>query len=471
MCNLRSVVLPTFLVLGLFGLKAQIINPDFNDWHWVTLAQPYLDPTGWTTNNYNQFGGVACTPIDRASDSTGYYAHISSSGCGVDAVLSGVMSQRIPAKHLSRLNIVSKCDSLWGTGSCVISLIGKDYSDVLYTDSIWTEENEFQTHSIDIPDEWIMDNDSITIQLTAKGIIDMWDEEEDGYSVFLIHRVTADQHFLVPGRQWIYEFDTYAALPNPLIKQSIETITIEGDTVINGLAYYKLIATLAAPCGIFDTTEYLREEGGKIFRLSKDHTQEFLLIDFDETASYPLLFEQHNGGVDTGLAVIDSFGTEFIHDGTQIDVQYLRILNNQSYDDDTPYKVYRNVGFVQYGLLFPDLGTGLCDVMEGIQLRCYVDGLDTLHFTGYGCYESTLMEATTEPSIEDISLSPNPTADEIRIPEGLVFKDLYNVQGQVCRPSVTNQFIDLSDFPEGYYILRFVKQHGREVFIGKILKL
>ena len=451
-------------------VKAQIINPFFEDWHWVTIAQPYLDPDGWVTSNENIVGGFATTPIDRITDSIGNYTRMASEAWGIDAQLSALISQRIPTKNLTRLNITAQCDTLWGTGKCVISLIGQDYTDVLYTDSIAVEETEFHTRSINFLPAWIDDHDSITIQLTAYGNIDIWDMEEDGYSVFYVDRVTANQQFLVPGRKWIYAYNVYDFLPDPLVDQTIETITVGNDTLINGLSYYQLIITKAPPCGVFDTLEYLREDGGKIYRLSRDHSQEFLMIDFDETTSYPLLYDGHFGGIDTAMAIVDSFGIETIMDGSQVEVQYLHIINNQSYSDDTEYKVYKGVGFVQYGLLFPDLGTGLCDVMEGIQLRCYTDGIDTLHFTEFGCYEITLGNATHDLAINEIIISPNPVSDEIVLPDDFIVELCYTMYGQPVPFFQSGNKLDVHDWQPGMYLLKLNNRYTQEAGISRIVK-
>ncbi|HEX5111975.1 MAG TPA: hypothetical protein VFV79_03955, partial [Saprospiraceae bacterium] len=406
----------------------------------------------------------------RASDSTGYYASISSSGWGVDASLPGFMYQRIPTKNLSRLNIIARCDSLWGTGKCVIRISGENNWDFLYTDSIGVQEEEFIKRSIDIPGEWNSLYDSITIKLEASGYVDMWDEMDDGYATFLIHRVTANQRLLAPGRKWIYAYNVYDFLPDPLVEQTIETITVGNDTLINGLSYYQLIITKAQPCGVFDTLEYLREDGGKIYRLSRDHSQEFLMIDFDETTSYPLLYDGHFGDIDTAMAIIDSFGIETIIDGSQVEVQYLHIINNQSYDDDTEYKVYKGVGFVQYGLLFPDLGTGLCDVMEGIQLRCYTDGIDTLHFTEFGCYEITLGNATNDLAFNEIILSPNPVSDEIVLPDDFLVERCYSIHGQSVPFFQSGNKLDVHDWPPGMYLLKLSNRYTQEAGICRIIR-
>jgi hypothetical protein len=292
-----------------------------------------------------------------------------------------------------------------------------------------------------------------------------------GLTASTIHRneLINDQQFLVPGRQWIYAHNVYDALPDPLVDQSIETITIGNDTLINGLSYSMLTATLADPCGIFSTTEFLREEGEKIYRLSEDHSQEFLMIDFDETVGYTMLYDNF-GGIDTGHVFIDSFGIELAFDGTPVDVQYMRIHNNQSFDDDTEYKVYRNVGFVQYGLLFPNVGTGLCDVMEGIELRCYVDGLDTIHFTEFGCYEITLMNETQEPSILSIQLSPNPASNEIYLPEGYKLKEVCIIQGQPIAVHQIGDTIYTDSWPAGVYVLWLTSNDKKNVRVGRIVK-
>ena len=450
--------------------KAQVLNPYFEDWHWVMIAQPYLDPDGWMTNNYNQFGGVACTPVDRVADSTGYYAHIASSACGSDAVLSGYMYQRIPIKNVKRLNVICQCDSLWGTGRCVITLLGQDYLDILYTDSIAIEETAFQVRSIDVLPGWIANNDSITIQLTAKGNIDMWDEEEDGYSVFLVDRVTANQQFLEPGRTWIYAYNVYDILPDPLVEQTIETITVGNDTLINGLSYNRLIITKSAPCGIFNTMEYLREDGGKIYRLNHDHSQEFLMIDFDETVSYPMIYENWVE-VDTAMAIVDSFGVETIFDGSQVEVQYMHVLNGFAIGEDAVYKVYKNVGFVeQGGLLFPNLGTGLCDVMEGLELRCYTDGIDTLHFTPFGCYEITLGNGTNDAAYKEITLSPNPATTEVVLPGDFLVKECYSMEGQIIPIYQSENMLFIHDWAPGMYVLKLVNRYTQEAGISRIVK-
>ena len=194
------------------------------------------------------------------------------------------------------------------------------------------------------------------------------------------------------------------------------------------------------------------------------------MIDFDETTSYPLLYEGHFGGIDTAIAIIDSFGIETIMDGSQVEVQYLHIINNQSYSDDTEYKVYKSVGFVQYGLLFPNLGTGLCDVMEGVQLRCYTDGIDTLHFTEFGCYEITLGSATHDLVINEIILSPNPVSDEIILPDDFIMEKCYTMHGQSVPVFQSGNKLEIQDWQPGIYLIKLRNRYTQEAGISRIVK-
>lgn len=291
----------------------------------------------------------------------------------------------------------------------------------------------------------------------------------------LIHSCIISIHsqgLLQIGHEIVYEYNIYeTGLPDPWVSQTIETMTVEVDTLINNLSYSKIISTKTAPCGIFNTIEYLRAEGSKIFRLSHDRQQEFLMIAFDESVGYDLLYENSGGDVDTGYVAVDSFGVELLADGTEMEVQYLRIFNNQSFDDNAVYKVYRDIGFVQYGLLFPDLGTGLCDIFEGVQLRCSVNNLDTIHFTSFDCYELSIPNAVKGIDRGRLEMFPNPTSGLVIIPEGFKLLDIVNWKGQILEPEELVNEIDISAFAPGLYILRLTTSNDNSIYLSRIVKL
>ncbi len=288
----------------------------------------------------------------------------------------------------------------------------------------------------------------------------------------MVNEFSKSKTFLVDGSKWIYAYEKYAALPDPLVSQTFETITVEGDTTINGQVYSKVAITKEEPCGVFREMEYLREDESKIYRLSRDQSQEWLMIDFEETAGYEIPFERFGGNVDTSMAIVDSFGFETTFDGLPIEIQYLHILNNQSYNDDAVFKVAKDIGFIgEGGLLFPYLGIGFCDVMEGIQLRCYTDGTDTLHFTEFGCYESTLISSNEDIPELSMSLFPNPATDRLVVPEGLFFLSMTDLHGRAVDPSYSEGFLDLSGISSGYYLVRFITADQKKILTGKLVKL
>jgi len=279
------------------------------------------------------------------------------------------------------------------------------------------------------------------------------------------------QNILVPGHQWIYEYNVYEPGIG-LYSQSIESISVGADTLINGVTYTRLIATKIPPCSMFDTIEYVREEGSRLYRLSQNHQHEYLVIDFEETIGYELHFEDiyPEGQIDTAYAIVDSFGLEYIYDGTPVETQYLHIVNNQSFGDETVYKVFRDLGFIQYGILFPNLGSGLCDFYIGIALRCVISGTDTLHFTEFDCHESSLINGTTQPEKESVNLFPNPTSDFIFVPVGYTFLDIVGITGVMHKASQTDTQVNISHLPPGLYVVRGISSEKQTFFVEYILK-
>lgn len=290
------------------------------------------------------------------------------------------------------------------------------------------------------------------------------------FLVFLLVTEAKSQNMLQTGKQWIFEDMHYSNLFFSYSDTTIETITIVSDTIINNLEYKRVETSRHPSCWNANEVEFLREDGEKIFRLSFDHQQEFLMIDFAETMSYEMLFDNGGGSIDTGRVVIDSFGTEYAFDGTLLEVQYMRILNNQSYDDEQLYKVYKNIGFLQPGFLFPDLGTGLCDFQDGITLRCIANGVDTIHFSEFGCFELPIINNTKEIKVESLILSPNPATDFISIPSGLIFLDIMDIFGLITIPDHDANRISIQNYSPGVYFPRFTGEKEKVIYTGRIFK-
>lgn len=227
------------------NMYAQIINADFDDWEIIqTIGQPYENPVGWTTNNETEFTGLATTPVTKEADSLGYHARIESNLHLIDASGPGELSQTIPTQGLLRIDYSSRCDSIFQNGKCVVNIFGQNPGDILYTDSSATEATEFHTSSIDILPEWRQQNSSLTIQFVAKGNLDMWDEEEDGYSVFLVDHVVS---YYITRTNEATQDDDFVMYPNPTTgivhialnklyhPTQIEIITLLGEPILKTL--------------------------------------------------------------------------------------------------------------------------------------------------------------------------------------------------------------------------------------------
>ena len=281
------------------------------------------------------------------------------------------------------------------------------------------------------------------------------------------------QSFLEPGNTWTFEHNSFNSGGYGDFSQTIETITVGNDTLINGLNYFKLDISLESICGIFTDEEYLRAEAGKVYRLRQDHSDELLIMDFNAQSPYTITYEASWGNeiIET-TAIIDSTGIETLPDGTELEVQYLRLLNNSSYEDDATYILSEEVGFLQYGFLFPDIGTGLCDVDYSQILRCFIGQTYTYHFVELlDCYDIFIIDNTIEPSLQNISLSPNPLNDYLEIPFGYQVINVFDLWGTALSvPNQNTNRIDFSDKPSGIYIILLQNSSDSKFYTSKVIK-
>lgn len=276
------------------------------------------------------------------------------------------------------------------------------------------------------------------------------------------------QEFLEIGKQWVYENHEWWATPYPT-NRSIQTMTVEKDTLINNLVYKQLTITANGSCGLFGNLEFLREEGSKIYRLNKEKTAEYLMIDFAETVTYDTHIEEVVGHIEnvTATAIIDSFGIEMIH-GKPINVQYMHILNNFSYNDEAPYKVYESIGF--WGntseFLFPNLGTGLCDTRWFQNLKCVISSQDTINFENVPCFELMTL-SSQQVNRETFRVFPNPTIANLKIELGTSIDTdtqikIMNIDGKEMK-AINIEFgleevdINVSSLASGMYFIQIQK--------------
>lgn len=277
------------------------------------------------------------------------------------------------------------------------------------------------------------------------------------------------QDFLEIGNEWITEVNNYQ-IGGGFYEQSIQSIRVSKDTLINGTSYKKLESTNASPCGIFRRSEYLREENSKIYRLNSDFEGELLMLDLNEEESFQLVYESGftNEMIETEV-LIDSTGTFFLPDGNELKVKYVRIKNNSSYSDEETYILSNRVGFIQWGFLFPDIGTGLCDTYLESKLRCYISQTDTLHFQEIDdCYEIKVSSSNQNVFTNQISIFPNPTQHEVNIESGFQVQYVSDMFGKKLDFVHNGQSINMQHLPKGIYLFLLQekstgRQHSRMV--------
>jgi len=288
------------------------------------------------------------------------------------------------------------------------------------------------------------------------------------FSTIFMIKVNA-QHLEI-GNKWIYDHRYH--LGSGHYTEKIDSIEIVSDTIINNLNYFKLIASEDSPCGIFVEEEYLREEDGQIFRLSGDKLSENLMLDFNIPNSYNLNYEiaWQNDIIET-IVENDSSGTEVLPDGSSILVNYQRIINNSSFDDATVYKLVDKIGYIQYGFLFPNIGTGLCDPEESQNLRCFISQNDTIHLTEFDCYESSIKVATKDLFTKEININPNPSSGIVYLPGDFDAAIVYDVTGKKMNIDIENSTIDFSALENGFYIVQLRKKKDRTVYTSKFIKI
>lgn len=293
--------------------------------------------------------------------------------------------------------------------------------------------------------------------------------------LLLIFTVTilggVNSQMLELGNKWIYDYRDYSIL-NGTYTEKFDSIEIVSDTLINDLVYFKLIASQSSPCGIFKSVEYLREDGDKVYRLSNNFIDENLMIDFTSQISYDMTYESFWLHTEVQTTVFnDSIEDETLPSGEQISLTYQRIINNSSYDDNAIYKLSKDIGYVEYGLLFPDIGTGLCDVYQDVNLRCMISGNDTIRLTHLDCYETSIISSTPYVVEPETIIYPNPTNGIVKIEGDYKVLSIRNSSGVLMKYTESINEIDLSGFPNGIYFVTSKRNSENKVITYKIIKM
>lgn len=187
--NLIKVILFILLVIG--DLKAQIVNSEFDNWVTIdTSGQPYEDLLNWETNNEGLGNGFATTPNIRIVEGNDIGVSLTTGYNGIDGSYSGIISQIINTDKLLNIEYLSKCDSIFERGACIVNIYDETEA-LIFTDSLKLKESEYSIKNIDISDLSNLQSETIRIEFSAFGQIGAF-EPFQAYSEFNLLKVDAN---------------------------------------------------------------------------------------------------------------------------------------------------------------------------------------------------------------------------------------------------------------------------------------
>ncbi|MEZ5056904.1 MAG: T9SS type A sorting domain-containing protein [Saprospiraceae bacterium] len=210
------------LLLFSFSIFSQILNGDFEDWEIdSTNGTPIEIPANWKSNNDHTPWGGSNTPVLKVQGPAGFASKIESNYKGVDAQSSGFLYQEIDLSNIKKISYEARCDSIFKKGFCQIVLFGLPEMDVLYTDTLWAKDPDFQLHEFEVEETWKDDYDFAQLKFIANGEIFELDPQNDGYAAFTVDNVNFEK---IAGSNEIARNIDLKLWPNP-VSNSINFVT------------------------------------------------------------------------------------------------------------------------------------------------------------------------------------------------------------------------------------------------------
>ena len=165
---------PPLILIFIFSvvhIQAQILNGDFDEWVIIdSTGQPYEDLVAWETNNIGLGNGFATSPNIKIQEGNDIGVSVRTEHEGIDGNYSGIISQVVNAENLNRIEHLSRCDSIYERGACVVNLYD-DKGDLVYTDSITSKEHSFSLKVLDISDIQELNTSLLKVEFKAFGQI------------------------------------------------------------------------------------------------------------------------------------------------------------------------------------------------------------------------------------------------------------------------------------------------------------
>jgi hypothetical protein len=248
-------------------------------------------------------------------------------------------------------------------------------------------------------------------------------------------------------------------------------ISYVGDTMINTQLSQKLSKNLYAydfvssqPVNGFLGTEYTYENNGVVFvRYNNDwdtlYNFNAIVGESWRMAKQPLTNACDSNSTLTVVAI----GTTTINT-VVLNYKVVEFNYGESMSTGITDTIIEKIGFIG-SYMFPyDQCDGALDVNEGGQFRCYSDNL-------FASYQPNFVGACDYVGIDEISnnlhikIVPNPASTSIQINGDYNLKnstfEIINLSGQVQLSGSTKNDINVSDLPQGLYIISIVHDKGK----------
>lgn len=261
---------------------------------------------------------------------------------------------------------------------------------------------------------------------------------------------------------------------NPYDKWATSFLHTEGDTLMNGKHYKKLISCADSLCGTKSLKSYIREEAGQVFIANK--TEELMQFDFNlqkgDTMIMDFLLDVSR---DVRLYIrVDSVKSIVLLDQKERIVQYVTVIDyyKSSLHEESIKDVFvEGIGSLKFGLEYPMILFITADQVCYPNLLCFYSG-EGLVFANPeidNCYLSTGISEIRQPELVQV-ISNNHGMLEIQLSgakAGKLF--VFDLQGkQIFEQKINKSGSQFCLPSQGIYLYRFLSDKG-DVQTGKVL--
>jgi hypothetical protein len=278
------------------------------------------------------------------------------------------------------------------------------------------------------------------------------------FVLLCICNTTGAQDWFPIGANWYYRQFDY------VFGERFKYFEVTGDTLIQG--NYCRIVEGECECSDFDLTNYVHQDGNRIYYFDTDSAMFRILYDFGLSPGDTMRYFDANYG--DSRFVLDSISL-FMAGDSQLRVQHFHQLDGSL---EHGQNVYELIGSNM--CLYPI--SAVCDVQTG-GLRCYEDTIvGLLKFIDIDIPCDYITTATEDVIHNSIRVFPSPSNGYfiVEAPQRIAHLELINIQtGYSVNHSVPMQFsfrIDSQHFLAGAYALR-VRMEDGSVQLCKVVLL